>query len=79
MFTDSKQVFEAVTKGRKPTEKRIAIDMLAARGAYCHFDIREIGLIWGDQNQVDSLSKLIGIVMLQYLIAPRIEDTYVLK
>lgn len=34
MFTDSKQVFEIITRGKCPTEKRLAVYVIVAREAY---------------------------------------------
>lgn len=34
MLTDSKQVFDLITRGKKPTEKCLPVDILVTREAY---------------------------------------------
>lgn len=58
MFTDSKHLFDALTKGQKKSEKWLMIDVLATREAYKRFEMSSIGLVPGDQNPADALSKL---------------------
>lgn len=48
MFKDSKQFFDVMTRGKRPTEKRLAIDIVAAREAYHRFDIDRVGFVRGD-------------------------------
>lgn len=58
MFTDSKQGFDIITRGKRPTEKRLAIDITAACEAYQRFDIDRVGLVRGNENPADALRKL---------------------
>lgn len=58
MFTDSKQLFDAMTKGQQTTEKRLMIDISAAREAYRKFDISRVGLVSTLHNPADGLSKI---------------------
>lgn len=60
MFTDSKQLFDAISEGKRTTERRLPIDIQAARDAYKSFEITTIGLISGTSNSVDALSKVGG-------------------
>lgn len=39
MFTDSKQLFDAVKCGRSTTEKRLNIDVAAARHSYQRYEV----------------------------------------
>eukprot|EP00171_Calliarthron_tuberculosum_P004827 IDg4827t1 len=57
MFTDSKQLFDVITKASYPTEKRLMIDILAVREAYNTFEISNVGLISGTSNPADALTK----------------------
>lgn len=44
MSNDSKQVIEVLTRGKRPTEKRMAIDTTAILETYCALDIESVGL-----------------------------------
>lgn len=57
MFTDSKKLFDAVTCGKRTTERRLSIDVTAARQSYKQFEITSIGLMRGDVNPADGLTK----------------------
>lgn len=46
-FTDSKQVFDVVTRGKRLTERRLAIDVTAAREAYKRFEMDRVMLVRG--------------------------------
>lgn len=50
MRTDSKQLFVSITKGRRTTERRLYIDIRAARDSYKRLDITTIGLISGEET-----------------------------
>lgn len=58
MFTDSKQVFDVITRGKRPTKRRLAIDICAAREAYSNREIERVGLVRGNDNPADALSKI---------------------
>ena len=57
MYTDSKQLFDVLTKSTYPTERRLMIDVAAARESYTRFEISNIGLVRGDVNPADALTK----------------------
>lgn len=57
-FTDSKELFDSVTKGQQTTEKRLMIDIIAARESYKSKGITQIGLIGSATNPADGLSKV---------------------
>lgn len=45
LFTDSTQMFFVVTRGKRPTEKRFAVDITAAHQGYLDFEIDRFGLV----------------------------------
>lgn len=53
-------LFDALTKVERTTQKRFSINNAAAREAYKQFEINSIGLIRGDDNPADSLTKVGG-------------------
>ncbi len=57
MFTDSKQLFDFITQASHTTEKRLMIDVAAAREAYYRHEISNVGLIAGEDNIPDCLTK----------------------
>lgn len=69
MFTDSKQVFDVITRGKSPTEKRLAVDVTAARDAYRRFHIDRVGLVRGEHSRADALSKAKNNNALQNILA----------
>lgn len=54
MFTDSKQVFTIITLGRRPTERRLAINITAIRETYERRKIDSAGLVCGSEIRADS-------------------------
>lgn len=57
MFTDSKQLFDVIAKSSHTTEKRLMIEITTAREAYDTDEISNVGLIPGDKNPADGLTK----------------------
>lgn len=57
IFTDSKQLFDVVTRASHPTEKRLLIDVAAAREAYNRGDLSNVGLVAGKHNMADGFTK----------------------
>ena len=57
MFTDSKQVFDVLTKASYPTERRLMVDVAAVRESYNTYEISNIGLVSGKDNPSDALTK----------------------
>lgn len=57
MFTDSKQLFDVITRASHTTEKRLMIDIASAREAYKNFEISNVGLVAGTDNPADGLTK----------------------
>lgn len=79
MFTDSKQLFDSVTKGKRTTEKRLMIDISAARESYKRFEIEAIGLIKGSDNPADDLSKINGNGALKQILDSGFDETPVVQ
>lgn len=65
IFTNSKQAFDIITRGKKPTKKRLALDVMAAREVYQRFDVERVGLIRGKNNSADAFTKLCNNRMLE--------------
>eukprot|EP00737_Agarophyton_chilense_P004282 gb/GEZJ01005307.1/.p2 GENE.gb/GEZJ01005307.1/~~gb/GEZJ01005307.1/.p2 ORF type:complete len:145 (+),score=18.34 gb/GEZJ01005307.1/:960-1394(+) len=57
MLTDSDSVFKSIMKGTKSTEKRLMLDIMAARDAYHNMEISKIGWILDTDNPADGLTK----------------------
>ena len=57
VLTDSKQVFDTITKASKTTERRLLIDIAAARQAYNRQEISNIGLVASEDMVADGLTK----------------------
>lgn len=74
IYTDSKQLFDAMTKGRRTTEKRLATEISAARQSYRRFEIHAVGLVRGENNPAEGLSKLNGKKALQKILTMGIDE-----
>ena len=57
MLTDSKQMFDVITRASHTTEKRLMIDVAAARDAYNKHEISNVGLVKSEDNIADGLTK----------------------
>jgi len=57
MLTDSKQIFDVITRASHTTEKRLMIDVAAARDAYNKHEISNVGLVKSEHNVADGLTK----------------------
>lgn len=75
LFTDSKQLFDVVTKATHPTEKRLMVDIAAARQAYNRYDISNVGLIASEDNPADPLTKENGCHALDTLLRTGMDHT----
>ena len=60
MLIDSKCLFDVITSNRNTEEGRLMIDIFAARQAYGRGEIDNIGLVAGEHNIADDLTKLEG-------------------
>jgi hypothetical protein len=57
ILTDSEPLFNIITRERFTTEKRLMIDLAAARESYRRKEIANIGLIASEFNIADALTK----------------------
>lgn len=58
MFTDSKSLFDIITKCTSMTEKRLLIDVKAVREAYEKFEVSDVGFVRSENNPADSFTKM---------------------
>ena len=75
ILSDSKQLFDVVTRGSHPTEKRLLIDVAAAREACNRREISNVGLVTSDNNIADSLTKVKPSGALELLLATGVDRT----
>ncbi|CDF33317.1 unnamed protein product [Chondrus crispus] len=57
MRTDSKQMFDVIMKASHTSERRLMIDIAAAREAYNENEISNVGLVRSEHNVADGLTK----------------------
>ena len=57
MFTDSKSLFDIITKCSNTSERRLMIDLQAVRDAYQSYEISNVGFLRGPNNPADALTK----------------------
>lgn len=58
ILTDSKQMFDVITKASRTTEKRLLIYVAAIREAYNRYKISNEGLVRSENNVADGLTKI---------------------
>ena len=68
MLTDCKLLFDAITRSRYTTERRLMVDIASAREAYQERTISNIGLILSEHNAADGLTKLRANAALIHLL-----------
>ena len=57
MYTNSKNLFDVIARAANTTEKRLTVEILAAREMYNRDETSNVGLVPGDSNPADELSK----------------------
>ncbi len=57
LLTDSKSLFDVISKGSRTSEKRMMLDIAAARERYRRRDIFNIGFVRSSKNLVYGLTK----------------------
>ena len=57
-YSNSKSLFDIITKCSNTAEKRLLIDVKAVREAYENFEVSDVGFLRSDQNPADSFTKL---------------------
>lgn len=75
MFTDSKQLFDVITKSSHASEKRLMIEITAARQVYERHEISNVGLVAGTENPADELTKPGRCTPLETLMKTGIDQT----
>lgn len=58
MLTDSKSLFDIITKNSHTSEKRLQIDIQVIREAYEKHEISDVGFIRSENNPADAFTKL---------------------
>lgn len=56
LLTDSKSLFDIISKGSRANEKRLMLDIYAARERYHANEISNIGFVRSEHNMADSLT-----------------------
>eukprot|EP00170_Pyropia_yezoensis_P006154 contig_25038_g6173 len=75
LFTDSKQVFDVITRATHPTEKRLLIDVAGLRESYKRREVSNLGLVTTENNMADAMTKLKCGSALDCLLKTGIETT----
>ena len=57
LMTDSKSLFDIISKGSRTSEKRVTLDIHTARQAYQAREISNIGFVRSSDNLADGLTK----------------------
>lgn len=68
ILTDSKSLFDIITKSSTTTERRLMIDIKSVREGYENFDISDVGFIRSEHNPADSFTKIGNNNCLQYIL-----------
>ena len=79
MFTDSKQLFDVITKSSSTTERRLMIDVAAVREAYHSFEISEVGLVRGSTNMADAFTNPSANKALKDFMATQLDNTPIVQ
>lgn len=58
MLTDSKCLFDVITKSSVTKEKRLLIDIAVVKDAYAKNEISQVGHVFSDQNPADAMTKI---------------------
>lgn len=75
MFTESKQMFDVRTRATHATEKRLIIDLAAAREAYNDYRVSNVGLAPENNNPTGALTKPEPCKSLESLLSSGIDLT----
>lgn len=68
LFTDSKSLFDIISRGSKTSEKRLMLDVAAAREGFKNQDISNIGLVRSESNVADGLTKQMAQATLRTIL-----------
>ena len=70
MLSDSKSLFDVITKSTCTSEKRLMIDISAVREAYGKQEISDVGFVTTKNNPADAFTKITYCEALQSIIDP---------
>lgn len=68
ILTDSKSLFDIITKCSQTKERRLIIDLQSVRDVYACHEITNIGFIRGPKNPADDMIKIGHCAALEYLL-----------
>ena len=69
LLTDSKSLFDVISKGSRTSEKRTMLDIAAAREGFRDKIISDIGFICSSSNIADGLTKSMSQAALQAAVS----------
>ena len=69
MFTDSKSLFDIITKCGSTTQKRLLIDVKSVREAYNNHEVSDVGFLRSEHNPADSFTKISANESLQRILS----------
>eukprot|EP00171_Calliarthron_tuberculosum_P016586 IDg16586t1 len=69
LLTDSKSLFDVISKGSKTSEKRMMLDIAAAREGFRDKTISDIGFVRSASNLADGLTKPMSQAALQSVVS----------
>lgn len=68
MFTDSKSLFDVITKCSITAEKRLMIDITSVRNAFNAHEISNVGLVRSENNPADAFTKVTKCPALEMIL-----------
>lgn len=68
LFTDIKSLFDVISKGSRTSEKRMMLDIAAAREGFKNKTISDIGFVRSSKNIADGLTKHMSQAVLRQII-----------
>lgn len=74
MFTDSKTLFDVITKNTTTTEKRLMIDIKAVRESYERMELSDVAWIRSENNPADALTKVKENAVLNHIVDKQVVD-----
>lgn len=72
---DNKCLFDVTSNGFRTSERRLLLDMTAAKDAYKDEEISDIGLVRSGDNSADCLTKQMSQTFLKNTLAGRLDVT----
>ena len=69
LLTDSKSLFDVISKGSRTSEKRVMLDIAAAREGFRDKVISDIGFVRSSQNLADGLTKPMAQASLRVVLS----------